>query len=423
MLQGEPWAFDRHLVALQKYDGTTPTQDLSFTTAKFWVQLHNLPYLLLTTKAALSLGKTLGTITKPKDDAEMRGGNFMRVRVAVDITKPLCCGRKVSWDQTEKGWVSFLYERLPNICYWCGLLSHDDKDCVLWLNSKGMLTAADQQFGPWIRAPQFNPVRRAVVEVQGFERIGNPVTATQYNTESLKGKLEAIRDVTGTINTVELVDSPEQTHMEIEEHGGGVASGVDHVGSDISLSQSQNHGALNGGIDCIINSEAVTMDHNTSQLGQYSEMERINLEYKALIVKPNNTDIGEKARIEEGIITGAIDATFNPIINFTVGSGEQLHVGNGNTRANKARGRSKNTKSLARTTKQKLQRQIEVNANMGKYPNQPYGPKPKCSSLQHDETEDLGKKRRMEMEIETLCDVTITQLEAVEVVEQPRWAQ
>ena len=147
------------------------------------------------------------------------------------------------------------------------------------------------------------------------------------------------------------------------------------------------------------------------------------MEYKAPVVKPNNMDVGEPARIEEGIITGATDATFNPIINFTAGSGEQPHVGNGNTRANKARGRSKNTISLARATKQKLQRQIDANADVGKYPNQPCGPKRKCSSLQHDETKGSGKKRRLEMETKTLCDVTITQIEAAEVVEQPHRAQ
>uniref|UniRef100_A0A7N2M9X1 Zinc knuckle CX2CX4HX4C domain-containing protein n=1 Tax=Quercus lobata TaxID=97700 RepID=A0A7N2M9X1_QUELO len=252
---------------MQKYDGTTPTQDLSFTTAKFWVQLHNLPHSLLTTEAALSLGKTLGTIAKPKDDAEMRRGNFMCVRVAVDITKPLCRGRKVSWDQTEKEWVSFLYKRLPNICYWCGLLSHDDKDCVLWLNSKGTLTAVDQQFGPWIRAPQFNPVRRAVVEAWSSKRCDR-----NHKHGGAGGQSVA-------------------THMETEEHGGGVSGGVDRMGSDVSLSQSQNHGALNGGIDCTINSEVVTLDHNTIQPGKYSEMERINLEYKVPVVKPNSMDV------------------------------------------------------------------------------------------------------------------------------------
>ena len=27
----------------------------------------------------------------------------------------------------------------------------------------------EQQFGPWIRAPQFNPARKIVVEVKGFD--------------------------------------------------------------------------------------------------------------------------------------------------------------------------------------------------------------------------------------------------------------
>ena len=31
----------------------------------------------------------------------------------------------------NKVWVSFKYERLPNICYWCSCLDHDDKDYVL----------------------------------------------------------------------------------------------------------------------------------------------------------------------------------------------------------------------------------------------------------------------------------------------------
>ena len=89
----------------------------------------------------------------PKDLGEMKGGNFMRARVEVDITKLLCRGRKISWDDSREGWVVFMYEQLPNICYWCGLVSHDDKDCILWLNSRGTLRTEEQQFGPWIRAP------------------------------------------------------------------------------------------------------------------------------------------------------------------------------------------------------------------------------------------------------------------------------
>ena len=138
-LQGEPWAFDRHLVVLQWYDGSCPVQDLSFDRTLFWVQIHNLPFSLMTVEAAISLGSTLGMVSRPKDGVEMKGGNFMWVRVALDVTKPLSRGRMIMWDQGREGWVSFMYERLPNICNWCGLLMHDDKDYDVWLNSKGTL--------------------------------------------------------------------------------------------------------------------------------------------------------------------------------------------------------------------------------------------------------------------------------------------
>ena len=181
VLQGEPWVFDRHLVALQQFDGSMPVQELSFDKANFWVQIHNLPFSLMTVEAAVNLGESLGVVAKPKDIAEMRGGNFMRVRVAVDVTKPLCRGRMITWDHGIEGWMPFMYERLPNIYYWCSHLSHDDKECEVWLSSKGKLAEEEQQYGPWLRAPQFNPTRKTIVEVQGFEILGshrNPLRGT-----------------------------------------------------------------------------------------------------------------------------------------------------------------------------------------------------------------------------------------------------
>lgn len=86
VFQGQPWAFDRHLVALLRYDGAVPVHELVFKTATFWVQIHNLPFQLLTVEAALSIRETMGQVSRPKDVGEMKGGNFMRVRVEVDIT-------------------------------------------------------------------------------------------------------------------------------------------------------------------------------------------------------------------------------------------------------------------------------------------------------------------------------------------------
>ena len=49
-------------------------------------------------------------------------------------------------------WISFQYEHLPVFCYWCGLLNHDEKDCPMWLRSKGSLRKEEQQYGGWMRA-------------------------------------------------------------------------------------------------------------------------------------------------------------------------------------------------------------------------------------------------------------------------------
>ena len=59
----------------------------------------------------------------------MEGGIFMRVQVVIDASKPLSRGRKTMLDDGINGWVYFKYERLPNICYWCGCLTHNNKDC------------------------------------------------------------------------------------------------------------------------------------------------------------------------------------------------------------------------------------------------------------------------------------------------------
>ena len=59
------------------------------------------------------------------------------------MSHPLCRGRKIAMEDGTEGWVAFQYKRLPNLCFWCGLLTHDDKDCEIWLKSKGMLVVDD----------------------------------------------------------------------------------------------------------------------------------------------------------------------------------------------------------------------------------------------------------------------------------------
>ena len=154
-------------MVLQRYDKDTPVEDLMFNRTSFWVQVHDIPIRFMNQKVAEGICSTVGTVIR-KPDTEVDGGGFMRVKVSLDITRPLSKGRMVSLGQGKEQWVSFKYERLPNICYWCGCLNHDDRDCELWLDSEGSLKVEELQYGPWLRAAPVSRARKNVVSVPGF---------------------------------------------------------------------------------------------------------------------------------------------------------------------------------------------------------------------------------------------------------------
>ena len=45
-----------YMVVFQRYDGATPVQEISFDRVSFWVQIHHLPFSLLTEEVAFKLG-------------------------------------------------------------------------------------------------------------------------------------------------------------------------------------------------------------------------------------------------------------------------------------------------------------------------------------------------------------------------------
>jgi len=79
----------------------------------------------------------MGTILHMTDIEEVGGkGNYLRVHIRMDISKPHSRVRKIWSDGRVIGWVALKYERLPNFCYWCGRVTYDERDCDLWLRSK-----------------------------------------------------------------------------------------------------------------------------------------------------------------------------------------------------------------------------------------------------------------------------------------------
>jgi hypothetical protein len=81
----------------------------------------------------------------------LNGGN-VRVRIEVDIQKPLKPGIFLLRTGLHDTWIGLKYEKLPELCFKCGVIGHAKKDCLITraflTNPFGIRFLA---FGEWIK--------------------------------------------------------------------------------------------------------------------------------------------------------------------------------------------------------------------------------------------------------------------------------
>ena len=102
ILASQPWSFDKSLVAIQRYDKGTYARDLIFDRASFWVQVYDIPIQFMNKIVAEGICSGIGEVCA-SESPTMEGGDFLRVRVKIDILKPLSRGRKITLDDGLMG--------------------------------------------------------------------------------------------------------------------------------------------------------------------------------------------------------------------------------------------------------------------------------------------------------------------------------
>lgn len=77
----------------------------------FWVQLHDLPLGDMNPRSASAIGKIISEVQSGSAEwGSQDGSSYMRIRVQVDTSKPLCRGRKICLEDGKVSWVRFKYE-------------------------------------------------------------------------------------------------------------------------------------------------------------------------------------------------------------------------------------------------------------------------------------------------------------------------
>ncbi|KAL4295395.1 hypothetical protein GQ457_12G013690 [Hibiscus cannabinus] len=243
ILKRRPWVVHEDLFSIEPYNPEWHAADFTFTSMVIWVWVYQLPLRAMNGNTGLQLGGSIGKAIGV--DHRVEGGNlgeFLRIRVSIDITKPLRRCILLGNGQGKKPSPCPLkYERLPRFCYYCGLIGHDLAAC---LTKPSDLDSRKLQYGSWLRVSTQKPVasrRRQGIEyfdTRGEAAVAVGVTEGQSSVraEAAGNKDSSVEatptGVDGNLDNLSGTYSVEQVFVaQAPPTAGNVATPYGHAGS------------------------------------------------------------------------------------------------------------------------------------------------------------------------------------------------
>lgn len=139
---------------LQKWCSGMTRDDFANTQINNFVQLYRLPFELRNDDSAREIVEKIGYIKDHKDNGKTKetnqGREYLRYRIEIDVTRPIIPGFFLERIGKELTWISLKYEKLPILCFKCGVLTHDTRSCKV--SSK----TTNKDFGIWLKAEERN---------------------------------------------------------------------------------------------------------------------------------------------------------------------------------------------------------------------------------------------------------------------------
>ena len=105
-----PWNFDNKLLLLCRWKKGLTSTNISFTHSPFWVQIWGLPFEHMSLEVGEEIGSKIGRFIEVDSSWQSDQAKFMRVRVDLEIDKPLRRGAYITSSVGERLWLSFSYE-------------------------------------------------------------------------------------------------------------------------------------------------------------------------------------------------------------------------------------------------------------------------------------------------------------------------
>lgn len=147
--KGSPWSFGRfHLVFERMKEGDNP-RTMMINNLEIWVQLHGMGSGFISQRVVTDVGNYIGKFVESDANNFMDvWREFLRVRVAIPLDKPLKRRMKLKKSDSNWCWVNFKYEGILTFCFICGLVGHSDKFCERLFDMPE--DKMEKPFGTWM---------------------------------------------------------------------------------------------------------------------------------------------------------------------------------------------------------------------------------------------------------------------------------
>ncbi|KAK4414789.1 hypothetical protein Salat_2585800 [Sesamum alatum] len=153
VVEGCPWAFDKNLLVLKAISAEENPMNVNLDWCDFFVHAHDVPIGKMTKPIAQFIGNQIRIFKDvDMDDTGGSWGATLRIRVSLDVTKPLPRVLKIRTPLGDEQLITFTLERLPNFCYLCGCLGHHSKFCPRRFDDDFVDPGEDTPYGAWLRA-------------------------------------------------------------------------------------------------------------------------------------------------------------------------------------------------------------------------------------------------------------------------------
>ncbi|KAL8156414.1 hypothetical protein AgCh_001488 [Apium graveolens] len=113
VIEGGPWTFEQNLLLHHKLEANEDAHSVQLNKMEIWVQIYDLPVGMMSEKLLENVGNYVGTFVKA-DSQKIHGGwkVFYRIRVIMDVDKPIKRRMKLKREGGVWSWINFKYERL-----------------------------------------------------------------------------------------------------------------------------------------------------------------------------------------------------------------------------------------------------------------------------------------------------------------------